>query len=447
MDSSQIWLIAVLISSIALIILTIVKFKFHPFLALLLSSFYVGLLMQMKPMEMLNAVENGIGGTLGFLAVVIGLGTILGKMIEVSGAAEKIGLTLQKSRWLSADVIMVIIGLTCGITLFVEVGVVLLIPLAFSIAKKTNVSLLNLAIPLCTALMAVHCIVPPHPAALFVTNALGADIGKVIVYGLVLGLCVSLIGGPLFLRLIKNRIPFKPVPEQFLELKIREENELPSLSSSLFTIFLPIGLMLIKTLADLNHIDSSTSLYIILDFVGNPITAMFIAVFVAYYMLGIKRNITMTQLLTKTEDGFSSIANILLIIGAGGAFNSILKASGLSEGLASILANLNTHPILLAWLVAIILHAAVGSATVAMMGATAIVSPMLALYPDISPEVIALAIGSGAIGCTIVTDSLFWLVKQYCGATMKEIFQYYTTATFIASVFALAGTFLLSYII
>ncbi|EEG84490.1 GntP family permease [Proteus penneri ATCC 35198] len=132
----------------------------------------------------------------------------------------------------------------------------------------------------------------------------------------------------------------------------------------------------------------------------------------------------MNTLLKKTEDSFSSIANILLIIGAGGAFNGILKGSGLSESLALILSNLDMHPILLAWLVAIILHAAVGSATVAMMGATAIVAPLMPLYPDISPEIITLAIGSGAIGCTIVTDSLFWLVKQYCNATLSETFRF-----------------------
>ena len=201
--------------------------------------------------------------------------------------------------------------------------------------------------------------------------------------------------------------------------------------------------MLIKTTAELN-MDKDTSVYAVLEFIGNPITAMFIAAFVAYYMLGLRREMKMTDLLSKTEDCFSSIANILLIIGAGGAFNGILKASGLSDNLANILSHLDLHPILLAWLVAIILHAAVGSATVAMVGATGIVSPMLGLYPNISPEIITLAIGSGAIGCTIVTDSLFWLVKQYCGATMTEIFKYYTTATFIASLVALMGTFLLS---
>ncbi|MFA3777584.1 D-serine transporter DsdX [Yersinia sp. 1652 StPb PI] len=443
---SQIWVVGTLLSSIIIIIFTIVKLKIHPFLALLLASFYVGLLMGMNPIEMVNSIESGIGGTLGFLAAVIGLGTILGKMMEISGAAERIGITLQRCRWLSPDITMVLVGLICGITLFVEVGVVLLIPLAFSIAKKTNTSLLKLAIPLCTALMAVHCVVPPHPAAMYVTNALGADIGTVIVYGLVIGLSASLIGGPLFLRLVGNRLPFKAVPQAFSEIKVRNEDELPSLGATLFTVLLPIILMLAKTAAELN-MEKGTPLYSVLSFIGNPITAMFIAAFVAYYMLGIRQNIGMSTLLAKTEDSFSSIANILLIIGAGGAFNGILKASGLADTLAVILSNLDMHPILLAWLVALILHAAVGSATVAMMGATAIVAPILPMYPNVSPEIITLAIGSGAIGFTIVTDSLFWLVKQYCGATLNETFKYYTTATFIASVIALGTTFLLSYII
>jgi len=440
------WMIGTLVISILLIIVSIIKFKFHPFLALLLASFFVGISMQMNPLEMVNAIENGIGGTLGFLAAIIGLGTILGKMMEISGAAERIGVTLQKSRWLTPDVTMVLIGLICGITLFVEVGVVLLIPLAFSIAKRTNTSLLKLAIPLCTALMAVHCIVPPHPAALFVTNELGADIGTVIVAGLAVGLVASLVGGPLFLKFLGDRLPFKTVPKAFSDLEVREEKDLPSLGATLFTVLLPIALMLIKTAADLN-MSKDSQLFTFLQFIGNPITAMFIAAFVAYYMLGIRRNMGMSVLLSKTEESFSSIANILLIIGAGGAFNGILKGSGLSDSLAMVLSGIDMHPILLAWLVAIILHAAVGSATVAMMGATAIVAPLMPMYPHISPEIMTLAIGSGAIGCTIVTDSLFWLVKQYCNATLAETFRFYSVATLIASFVALAGTFALSFVI
>ncbi len=311
MDSTM-WMLGTLVISILLIIVSIIKFKFHPFLALLLASFFVGISMKMNPLEMVSAIENGIGGTLGFLAAIIGLGTILGKMMEISGAAERIGITLQKSRWLTPDVTMVLIGLICGITLFVEVGVVLLIPLAFSIAKKTNTSLLKLAIPLCTALMAVHCIVPPHPAALFVTNELGADIGTVIVAGLVVGLAASLVGGPLFLKVLGDRLPFKTVPEAFSDMEVREEKDLPSLGATLFTVLLPIILMLIKTAADLN-MSKDNSLYTFLQFIGNPITAMFIAAFVAYYILGIRQNMGMSTLLSKTEESFSSIANILLI--------------------------------------------------------------------------------------------------------------------------------------
>jgi len=377
---STLTLVLTAVGSVLLLLFLVMKARMHAFVALMVVSIGAGLFSGMPLDKIAATMEKGMGGTLGFLAAVIGLGTILGKMMEVSGAAERIGLTLQRCRWLSADVIMVLVGLICGITLFVEVGVVLLIPLAFSIAKKTNTSLLKLAIPLCTALRAVHCVVPPHPAALFVANKLGADIGTVIVYGLLVGLIASLVGGPLFLRLLGNRLPFKPVPAEFSNLDVREESTLPSLGATLFTVLLPIGLMLVKTVAELNMAKGGT-LYTVLEFIGNPITAMFIAVFVAYYMLGIRRQMGMGVLLTHTENGFGSIANILLIIGAGGAFNAILKSSGLADNLAVILSNLDMHPILLAWLVALILHAAVGSATVAMMGATAIVAPMLPLYP------------------------------------------------------------------
>lgn len=203
--------------------------------------------------------------------------------------------------------------------------------------------------------------------------------------------------------------------------------------------------MLVKTIAELNMARES-GLYILVEFIGNPITAMFIAVFVAYYVLGIRQHMSMGTMLTHTENGFGSIANILLIIGAGGAFNAILKAA------VSLIRWQLFSPICICtrffWPVSGS-YSACGSGLRyrGNDGATAIVAPMLPLYPDISPEIIAIAIGSGAIGCTIVTDSLFWLVKQYCGATLNETFKYYTTATFIASVVALAGTFLLSFII
>lgn len=324
---SQIWVVSTLLISIVLIVLTIVKLKFHPFLALLLASFFVGAMMGMGPLEMVNAIESGIGGTLGFPGGgdrsrhhsrqddgglrrggahrpdAPALPLAVGGCDYGAGRPDLRHYPVCRSRGGAAD------------------------PAGILHRQKTNTSLLKLAIPLCTALMAVHCVVPPHPAALFVANKLGADIGTVIVYGLLVGLIASLVGGPLFLRLLGNRLPFKPVPAEFSNLDVREESTLPSLGATLFTVLLPIGLMLVKTVAELNMAKGGT-LYTVLEFIGNPTTAMFIAVFVAYYMLGIRRQMGMGVLLTHTENGFGSIANILLIIGAGGAFNAILKSSG-----------------------------------------------------------------------------------------------------------------------
>ncbi|SQA98768.1 DsdX permease [Cedecea neteri] len=343
-------------------------------------------MMGMGPLEMVNAVESGIGGTLGFLAAVIGLGTILGKMMEVSGAAERIGLALQRCRWLSADVIMVLVGLICGITLFVEVGVVLLIPPGLFHRQKDPHFFAETGDPaVYRAGWRFTAWCPPTRRALFVTNKLGADVGTVIVYGLAVGLLASLVGGPLFLKCLGNRLPFKSVPAEFSDLQTRDAASLPSLSATLFTVLLPIFLMLAKTLAELNMTPGSTT-YTALEFIGNPITAMFIAVFVAYYLLGLRQHMSIATLLSHTENGFGSIANILMIIGAGGAFNAILKASGMADSLALSLSSLHLHPILLAWLVALILHAAVGSATVAMMGATAIVAPAAAALSQRQPR-------------------------------------------------------------
>ncbi len=249
--NSQPWVIGTLLTSIVLIVFTIIKLKIHPFLALLLASFYVGALMGMNPVEMVSAIERGVGGTLGFLAAVI--------------------------------------GLVCGITLFVEVGVVLLIPRVFSVVRKTNTSLLKLAIPLCVALMAVHCIVPLHLSALFMTNKLGADIDSVIVYGLIVALFSALMSSSLFQKFLGSGLPFKSVPAEFSQIKVHKEKVLPSLGMTLFPVLLPIGLMLIKPAAELN-MEKGTTFYTVLESLGNPIIAMFITTFGAYYTLGTRKN-------------------------------------------------------------------------------------------------------------------------------------------------------------
>lgn len=427
-------LISVLIASIALVVFCITKLKIHAFLSLSLASIFVALITGVDLTKIGSIIENGVGGTLGFLAVIIGCGSILGKMLEVSGGAQKIALSLLnllgKKR---ADIVMMLVGFIAGIPVFVEVGFVLLVPLVLVVAKEIGVSRIKIGIALATSLMTVHCMVPPHPAATSIVGTLGADIGQVIWMSIVVGMICAFIGGVLFLKFFDF--------SKDNEMSVSDDTgstykSMPSTAITYFTILLPLVLMLLKTLV---FKDNS-----VFAFIGNPIIALLISVFVAYYTLGLKQGYSMQNLMDFSSNSFTQIASILLIIGAGGAFNEILIASGIGEALKQTLGSLSLNPVFLAWLIAIILHASVGSATVAMISAAGIV---LQMDSNVSKEVLCLAIGSGAIGCTIVTDSLFWLVKESLGMSVKAMFKYFTSATLVASISGLILSYVLSIIL
>lgn len=427
-------LISVLIASIVLVVFCIAKLKIHAFLSLSLASIFVALVTGVDLTKIGSIIENGVGGTLGFLAVIIGCGSILGKMLEVSGGAQKIALSLLnllgKKR---ADVVMMLVGFIAGIPVFVEVGFVLLVPLVLVVAKEIGVSRIKIGIALATSLMAVHCMVPPHPAATSIVATLGADIGQVIWMSIVVGMICAFIGGVIFLKFFDFSKDDESVA---LNEEVITPKSMPSTAITYFTILLPLVLMLLKTLV---FKDSA-----VFAFIGNPIVALLISVFVAYYTLGLKQGYSMQNLMDFSGDSFTQIASILLIIGAGGAFNEILIASGIGEALKQVLGSLSLNPVFLAWLIAIILHASVGSATVAMISAAGIV---LQMDSNVSKEVLCLAIGSGAIGCTIVTDSLFWLVKESLGMSVKAMFKYFTSATLVASICGLVLSYVLSIIL
>ncbi|MBZ7979986.1 TRAP transporter large permease subunit [Campylobacter sp. RM12642] len=427
-------LISVLIASIALVVFCITKLKIHAFLSLSLASIFVALITGVDLTKIGSIIENGVGGTLGFLAVIIGCGSILGKMLEVSGGAQKIALSLLnllgKKR---ADIVMMLVGFIAGIPVFVEVGFVLLVPLVLVVAKEIGVSRIKIGIALATSLMTVHCMVPPHPAATSIVATLGADIGQVIWMSIVVGMICAFIGGVLFLKFFDFS---KDNEMSVFDNTSSTYNSMPSTAITYFTILLPLVLMLLKTLVFKDNA--------VFAFIGNPIIALLISVFVAYYTLGLKQGYSMQNLMEFSSNSFTQIASILLIIGAGGAFNEILIASGIGEALKQTLGSLSLNPVFLAWLIAIILHASVGSATVAMISAAGIV---LQMDSNVSKEVLCLAIGSGAIGFTIVTDSLFWLVKESLGMSVKAMFKYFTSATLVASISGLILSYVLSIIL
>ena len=439
-------LVCILLAAIALVVFLIIKLKLHASIALTLGAIFVAIVTRMPLDKIMGAIENGVGGILGELALIIGFGAILGKMLEISGGAERIARTMvnllgkQNATWA-----IMFVGFIAGIPVFVEVGFVLLVPLVFVIAKDAGMSRLQVGIPLAVSLMVVHCIVPPHPAATAITATLGADIGQVILFGLLVGLPCAITGGPLFVKLFVKNNALSTGGDTSEVAQARMESELPRFGITLFTILLPLLIMVGKTLFEVSL--GKAAVPPVVNFLGNPISALLISVFFAYWSLGLARGLNLARLAEVTDSSFTPIAGIFLIIGAGGAFSAILKASGVGDGLKDALAALPISPIVLAWLIAALLHFAVGSATVAMISAAGIVLPMVNDDPTISREIMVLAIGTGAIALTQVTDSLFWMVKEYLGLSMQETLKRFTVATTLASVVGLGATLLLSFVI
>ena len=436
-------LVGILLVAIALVVFLIIKLKLHASIALVLAAVFVAIVTGMPLNTIMGSIENGVGGILGELALIIGFGAILGKMMEISGGAERIASTLinllgkKNATWA-----IMFVGFIAGIPVFVEVGFVLLVPLVFVVAKDVGMSRLQVGIPLAVSLMVVHCIVPPHPAATAITTTLRADIGQVILYGLLVGLPCAIVGGPLFVKLFCSKTVLSQAEMDVPASNAQEKRALPNFGITLLTILLPLLIMVAKTIFEV--VLGKGSVPPVVNFLGNPITALLISVFFAYWSLGLSRGLSLANLAEVTDKSFTPIAGIFLIIGAGGAFSAILKASGVGEGLKDALALLPISPIVLAWLIAALLHFSVGSATVAMISAAGIVLPMVDADPTLSREIMVIAIGTGAIALTQVTDSLFWLVKEYLGLTLGETIKKFTVATTLASVVGLGATLLLN---
>ncbi|MNM53838.1 DsdX permease [compost metagenome] len=436
----------VLGASILLIVLLISKCRIHPFLALLAASLVVGMGSGMQPTAIVAAFEKGMGSTLGFLAGIIGLGSVLGKLLEESGGAKRIATTLLA--WCgerNAPWAMMLVGFIAGIPVFFEVGFVLLIPLIYVVARQTRISMLCLGVPLATSLMVVHCMLPPHPAATAISGMLGADIGKVILYGLIVGIPTAIIAGPLWVRFTCKREP-TAAQLQFLDERCEvttAQEQLPGFAITLSVVLLPLVLMVGKTFI-VSMLGKDSAAHEWVSFIGNPLVAIALSVCWAYAVLGLRRGLNSTQLLALTHRCFPPLAGILLIIGAGGAFNDMLVGSGIGKVLADLLGQTSLNPIILAWLVAGLMHFAVGSATVAMISAAGMVLPLLAQHPEHDRAIMVVAIGAGAIGWTHVTDSAFWIVKEYLGLSLAEAIRKFTCATVLASGIALLGTLLLA---
>lgn len=432
--------------SIAIVIVLCICFKIHAFVSLTAASLFLALTHHMELAKIVMAFEGGLGKTLGFLAPILALGAILGKLMEVSGAAERLARTLinilgqSKAHWA-----MMVVGYICGIPVFLQVGIILLTPLMFSIVKESKLPLIQVGMALVVALTTVHCIVPPHPAAMAVTDLLKADVGKVIFFGLLVGLPAASIAGPIYGKFIAKRLPAVPLTGVYANTEPRKESELPPFGSSLFVMLLPLLLMIAKTVVELTIDKQNPPAYMpYVNFIGTPMIALFISAVVAYIVFGLMRGFNWDQLGRFSEQGMAPLASIMLVIGAAGALNQIITDSGVGVVLKQVLTSIQISPLILAWIIAIALRFALGSATVSMMTAAGLILPVLSGNPGIDPALMAIVIGAGATGASHVTDSGFWFVKESLGIPMGSMYATYTAGTTIASVLGLFGTLLLS---
>ncbi|MCR8854309.1 GntP family permease [Lysinibacillus fusiformis] len=443
-------LVIVGIGIIALLILIMV-FKLNTFISLIIVSFGVALVLGIPVDSIVKTIEAGLGGTLGHLALIFGLGAMLGKLIADSGGAQRIAMTLvNKFGEKNIQWAVVVASFIIGIALFFEVGLVLLIPIVFAISRQLKVSILYLGIPMTAALSVTHGFLPPHPGPTVIAGEYGANIGEVLLYGFIIAVPTVILAGPLFTKVAKRL-----VPESFNktgniaslgEQKTFELEDTPSFGISVFTALLPVILMSIATIITLLQKTigfEDNSLLAGIRFIGEAGTAMLISLLVAVYTMGIARKIPIKQVMESCTTAISHIGMMLLIIGGGGAFKQVLIDGGVGDYVAELFHGTTLSPILLAWIIAAILRISLGSATVAALTTAGLVIPMLG-QNDVNLALVVLATGAGSLIASHVNDAGFWMFKEYFGLSMKETFATWTLLETIVSVAGLGFILLLS---
>jgi gluconate:H+ symporter, GntP family len=442
-------LVSALVAVIALVVL-IVRFKLNPFVTLLLVSTLLGIAVRMPMGQIVLSFERGVGAVLGHVALVVALGTMLGKMMAESGGAARIAATLialfgeRNVHWAMAAIAFLV-----GLPVFFEVGFVLLVPIAFNVAKRTGTSMVLVGIPMVAGLSVVHGLIPPHPAALMAVNTFQADIGMTILFALLVGLPTAAIAGPLFAKLMSRYVhpnEDNPLAAQFVEAEAALAGRpLPGFAITVATILLPVLLMLVGSWADLLAPAGSAANQA-LELIGHPVIALLLATLLSFYTFGAARGFDRNTISRFASESLAPTAAVLMVVGAGGGFGGILKDSGIAKAVVDLATGANVPLLVLGWLVAAMIRIATGSATVALVTAAGILAPLLA-GTDVRPELLVIASGAGSLVLSHVNDGGFWLVKEYFHFTVPETFKTWTVCETIISVVALGLTLALSAVV
>jgi Gnt-I system low-affinity gluconate transporter len=437
-------LVIATLAGIGLLLLMVTRFKINAFIALMISSIFVGLAAGMPGSAVIESMQQGMGGTLGFVATVVGLGAIFGQILEHSGGAEAVARKMiRKFGTENASWAMMATGFFVAIPVFFDVAFIILVPLVYALGRDTGKSLLYYGIPLLTGLAVTHAFIPPTPGPIAVADILGADLGWVILFGFIIGLPTAVVAGPLFGKYIGNKIHV-PIPD-YMELSAwddREDDTLPSFWLLISIISVPLVLILGNTLTNalVTRGTWEPGLFSgIMTFIGHPFIALTIAVLIALYWLGVRRGATREQLSKLSMEAMKPAGVIILITGAGGVFKEVLVDSGVGEMLAATMSDIGLPVIVLAWLIAAAVRITQGSATVAMITAAGIIYPIMINFDLSEPykALVVLAIAAGATIMSHVNDSGFWLVNRYFGMTEKDTLRSWTVMATIIAVMGL----------
>ena len=444
-DPHSVFLLVSALIAVICLILMVAVFKLNPFITLFVVSLALAVTTGMPFASVIRSFEAGMGGTLGHIAIIVALGTILGKMMAESGGSEQIAYTLirlfgeKNIPWA-----MMVIGLVVGLPAFFEVGFVLLIPIAFTVARRTNTSLVLVGLPMVAGLSVVHGLVPPHPAAMLAVATYKADVGRTIFYALIIGVPTAVIAGPLYAKLIAPHVQLPATNPMAADFEDHGTTRaLPPFSITLLTILLPVLLMLIGSWADVFARTGSGANQAI-RLIGNDDMALLIGVLFSFFTLGRMRGFSRETILRFSNECLAPTAMITLLVGAGGGFGRVLQDSGVSKAIVSVAMLTHVPVLLLAWLLAALMRLATGSATVAMTTAAGIVAPIALHSAGVRPELLAIATGAGSLIFSHVNDGGFWLVKEYFNMTVPQTMKTWSICETIISLTALLFTFLLS---
>lgn len=424
--------------AIALLLVLILWGKLHAFLALMLSSMALGLSAGMAPAKLLKSMQTGFGEALGFIAVVVALGAMIGRFLEHSGGGRRLAdWLLSKFGKDRAAWAVLTASFLVGLPIFFEVAFIILVPLAWSLARESKRSLLYYGLPIACALTVTHAMVPPHPAPSAAAQLLGADLGKTILYSIAVSIPMAILGGMVYGLWIANRI-FVPVPEMASRQEAPESQTAPppGVGLVLLILLLPVILIFISTIADMASKPKAPAG--IFTFIGHPFSALMITTLVAMLFLGVLRGLGRNEVTKMATESLGPIGSLLAIMGGGGAFKQVIVDSGAGGYAGQLLASSSVSPLLVAYLVATALRIAQGSATVAIITGAGIVAPLIKDIPGYSPEMIVLALCAGGTILSHVNDAGFWLVNETMGMSVPQTLRTWTVMKVITSVAGIA---------